>query len=669
MLRSCAGFYAAVLVERMSGVDAARASGFLRRWFDRARLVGRVLAIQLALWSMLRLILVAVFAGPSIGAGPVIGVLVAGAAVDVLVAVTSLVPALWVLSVLALGGLRRRWLQDVLVGVVSFALVFDALVQYFFFEEYSSRYNHLALDYLVYPGEVLGNIFASYNVPLCVALALVAAGALAVASRRFAPATFGPWTVGDRLRGAGVALAFGAVTTGAWLAAPAAVATDRTANELALHGWPELVRAYLTAHLDYEAYYAMTPPADAARRLPRLLGSPGTSGLLHHFAAKRPRSGRPLDVVIILEESLGSAFSARFGGATGETEAVTPELDRWSRRGLALTSVIADGNRTVRGLEGVLCSFPPLPGDAIVKRDRSENVASIARILAARDYRTAFVYGGYGAFDNLKPFMLGNGFQAFVEEPMFPPEAFRTIWGVADEFVLDRMLDLQKAANRDGRPWFGTVLTVSNHKPFAVPPGRVAWDAHWSGRRGAVRYADWALGRYLDAAKRDGLLDHTVVLIVGDHGARVYGAAEIPVPSYRIPAVLLTPDPADAGTAIDRLASQVDLAPTLLSLAGVSYDAPFFGQDLLGQPDVGGRALVNHNRSVGLVTDANMVVLALHRRVDFYARADRHSDVFTRIEPAAGSLPDLAADAEAIYQTADAAYRGRRYRLPDGSPP
>ncbi|MEO5818970.1 MAG: LTA synthase family protein [Vicinamibacteraceae bacterium] len=650
------------------GDDARSSRGVLRRWLRRARLARRLFAIELGLWTVLRLLLVAAFRDPSIGAGPIAGIIVIGAGIDAVVAATSLLPWLLIGSVLHRRRAGGRWRREAIVAVATFALVFDACVQYFFFEEYSSRYNHLALDYVIYPHEVLGNIFASYNVPLVVGLSAVAAVAIAVASRPRTPAIVEPWTVLDRLTGAGVTLALAVTLAIAWTAMPAGLLVNRTANELALNGWPELVRAYLTAHLDYEAYYAMDPPEDAARRVSRLIGqAPSQAGLVRHFPSTGRVAGGPLDVVIIMEESLGSAFSARFGGASGEDEGVTPELDRWSRQGIALTNVIATGNRTVRGLEGVLCSFPPLPGDAIVKRDRSENVASVARILAARGYRTTFLYGGYGVFDNLKPFMLANGYQAFVEEPAYPATAFRTIWGVADEFVFDELLARQKAANRSGQPWFGTALTVSNHKPFAVPAGRVAWPAGWSGRRGAVRYADWALGRYLDAAQREGLLAHTVVLIVGDHGARVYGAEEIPVASYRVPAVILTPDPAHAGTVIDRLASQVDLAPTLLSLAGVSYDAPFFGTDLLGLPGAGGRAFVNHNRSIGLVTDANMVVLGLHRSLAFYRRADRHGDVFTRTGPDA-SRGELAADAEALFQTAYTAYRDRTYRLPDEAP-
>ena len=197
-----------------------------------------------------------------------------------------------------------------------------------------------------------------------------------------------------------------------------------------------------------------------------------------------------------------------------------------------------------------------------------------------------------------------------------------------------------------------------------MPPGRVASPEGRSARRKAVLYADWALDRYLTRARREGLLAHTVLLVVGDHGARVYGAEQIPAESYRIPAFFLTPAAADRGTVIDRVASQVDLAPTLLSLAGISYEAPFFGRDLLGLPDEGGRAYVNHNRDVGLLTDTSLVVLGLRQRTTAYIRDDRHSDTFSAVPVADERVRDLVADAGAAYQVAYRTYRGRAYRLP-----
>ena len=70
---------------------------------------------------------------------------------------------------------------------------------------------------------------------------------------------------------------------------PAVVTPNRTSNELALNGWAELVRAYLTADLDYEAYYAMVDRDEAARRVARLIGQPNPeAGLLRHFHSARP---------------------------------------------------------------------------------------------------------------------------------------------------------------------------------------------------------------------------------------------------------------------------------------------------------------------------------------------------------------------------------------------
>lgn len=633
------------------------------RYVARFRAVTMLVGTQLLLWSLLRVTLVAVFADDLAGPVQLVAVLAGGLAFDVLTALTCAVPLILLASLFRMRWLSRAPVRHSLFALVYFLLSFNVFVEYFFFEEYSARYNHLALDYLMYPDEVFGNIFASYNVPLFVALAIGMAAALTWLTSRRIPAGVPEWRWQDRLAGTAAALVLAAGVWLAWSVAPNAVVGTRVAGEVALNGWAQLIRAYLTSHLDYEAYYALVPQAEADARVSRLLGQPDPAkGLTRHFASRRSRTARPLDVVIIMEESLGSEFSARFSGTEGEH--VTPELDRWSHDGLALTNLIANGNRTVRGMEGILCSFLPVPGDAIVKRDRSENVASIARILRDRGYATTFFTGGYGLFDNVKPFMTANGFDHFVEQPDYPGDAFRTVWGVADEFVFDEMITRQKQAQADGTRWFSATITDSNHKPFDVPAGRISWPGDKSRRRGAVLYADWAIGHYLTRARREGLLDHTVVLIVGDHGARVYGAEEIPVSSYRIPAVFLTPDSEFRDTAIDRLASQVDLAPTLLSLAGISYDAPFFGVDLLGLPSDGGHAFVNHNRSIGMLTDRSLAVLGLNHSQAFYSRSGRTSDAFTRTAVETDELRDLAATTSAVFQTAYRSYRERTYVLP-----
>ena len=155
---------------------------------------------------------------------------------------------------------------------------------------------------------------------------------------------------------------------------------------------------------------------------------------------------------------------------------------------------------------------------------------------------------------------------------------------------------------------------------------------------------------------------------MGDHGARVYGSAEIPAASYRIPALFLAPEPRFHGTTIDRLSSQVDLVPTLLSLAGIDYRAPFLGHDLLGPAGKqDGRAWLIHNRTIGLLTDRTLVTLGLRKTVTWYRRSGRDSDTFTpaaenTITPEERALADRAA---AAFQEASQLYENRNYRTLD----
>jgi len=694
----------------------------------RARLFLTLWAILMGVGVATRLVLV-LQGSPDPHLGELFQLMAIGAGIDALVAVVLLTPIAFVLA-LRSGASESPRLRFVLLTVFSGAAVFGGFVEYFFFEEFDARFNHVALDYVLFPGEVVGNVWESYPVPLYVALALLSGAAIAFGAERLLrgststplawPGRAVPasdiWP--DRALRAAAVLGAGGTAVALLCVIPARASGDRARDEVSANGLVQLVRAFQTAGLDYASYYRTVAQPELEKLAKTEVGLPDLTDPAHEFRAVERRA-KPLDVVVVLGESFGSEFVGSLGGKKD----CTPELDRWSQRGLYLTNVVPTGNRTVRGLEGVLCSLVPLPGDSVWKRDKSDDVATIARVLERVGYRTEFIYGGDGAFDGMKSFALRNGWQEFHEDALvgdssFPDDAFRTIWGVADETMFDTLLARQRAAARDGVPFFGTALTVSNHKPYLTPDSAVtglrgdkliaaAWRGavllaisalawRWSTRRGksaatatvlvvvwsafllaswtkaqprdkrenAVRYADRALAQYLDSAKAEGLLDHTVVLFVGDHGARVYGSEEIPAASYRVPALIVAPDAQYAGRVIPRLCSQVDLAPTLLSIAGVDYAAPFFGHDLLAQPADGpGRAWLIHNRNIGLLTDTSLTVLGLRGTTTFYRRDGRESDHFERL-PTAPALLSEADRAAATFQAASVLYEGGRYRLP-----
>lgn len=654
-------------------VSAAPSPRLTTQFRDRLLLLALPLATALGLGLPLRIVLYVSFHDGAFSVGDLALAVIAGIFFD-----TAAMSLLLLLPCLALAMLRWRvlaspWVRVPVLVVVLSALCFNAVAEYCFFEEFNARYNHIALDYLIYPREVFGNISASYNVPAVAIGALVAGLLLAwPVARLTRGVTFDrlPW--GRRFRVALASIGVASAIGGLLSVVPTSVSENRIVSEIAQNGLTQLVRAFLTAHLDFNLYYRTLPLEEARTRAAGVLGypKPSTAELqLPPGQFRLLKTHEPVcrdegyDLVIVLEESLGSEFIGVLGHPERRT---SPGFDRWSKEGLLLTNLVATGNRTVRGMEGTLCSHLPLPGDSVVKRDHSDNVASIARVFKAMQAQTTFFYGGFGIFDSMKAFILANGYDTFVEQPDYPKDAFRTIWGVADEWVLAAMLEQQKAARAKGQRYLFTALTVSNHKPYYIPRGRVEPLTEKPGRDNAVAYADWAVADYLDKAKAAGLLDHTVVLVVGDHGARVYGSEEIPAASYRIPALILHPDPKWRGTRNERLCSQVDLVPTLLSLLGISCSTPFTGRDIVSLPPDGGRAFVQHNRDVGILTDTSLVVLGLQKQLYFYSRSGRDSDVFKPLQADAvtDAHRELAKDTISVFQTAYELYVNERFRLP-----
>ncbi len=640
---------------------------------DRLLVLGIVWVTGLVLGPILRVVLYCAFHDGAFRAGDLGLALAAGLLFDLVSLTLLLLPAMLVLAFFRLRVLGWAPLRIPLLVIVLGALCFNAAAEFCFFEEFNARYNHIALDYLIYPREVFGNISASYNVTLIAGVALLVACLLAWPVARLTRGlTFARIAWRPRFQAVGVVLLLGGVGVAVVATVPGNVSDNRIVSEIAQNGQAQLMRAFLTAHLDFNLYYRTLPLGEARARAAKVLGyeppseaelalPAGQFTLLKKLVPAYQDLG--YDVVIILEESFGSEFIGVLGHPERKT---SPGFDRWSHEGLLLTNLTATGNRTVRGMEGTLCSHLPLPGDSVVKRDHSDNVASVARVFKALGARTAYFYGGYGLFDSMKPFIRANGYDEFIEQPDYPKDAFRTIWGVADEWVLGAMLEQQKAARKKGERYCFTALTVSNHKPYYVPRGRCDFLTEKPSRVNAVAYADCVLADYLDKAKAAGLLDHTVILAVGDHGARVYGSEEIPAPSYRIPALILHPDPQWRGKRIERLCSQVDLVPTMLSLAGVGCEAPFVGRDLLGLPADGGRAFLQHNRDVGMLTDEAMVILGLQKQLCYYRRSGRGSDAFERLQPeqVTAELAELAKDVTSVFQTAYELYVHERFRLP-----
>jgi phosphoglycerol transferase MdoB-like AlkP superfamily enzyme len=432
---------------------------------------------------------------------------------------------------------------------------------------------------------------------------------------------------------------------------PLRVDENRFANELAANGVYNLFSAFRNNELEYAPFYVTEESDTVSRRLRRLLAEPAVRfadddpiGLTREVIATRPE--RDLNVVLIVVESL----SARFLGAFGNSEGLTPNLDRLAREGLLFTNLHATGTRTVRGLEAIALSLPPTPGYSIVKRPRNANLPSLGSVFREHGYRARFFYGGYSYFDNMGPFFAGNGFDVIDRSDLSGDEAgFANAWGVADEFVLRRVLREARRSHDSGERFLSLVLTTSNHRPFTYPGGRVDVPSG-DGRDGAVKYTDFAIGQFVEQARMEPFFDDTVFVIVADHCASSAGELDIPIEQYHIPMIVYAPANVAPGR-MERLASQMDVTPTMLGLLGFSYRSRFFGRDMLAADSGAERALLGTYQRLGYLKDGMLTVLSPFRRIDVY-----------RIEPGGQQTPvmpraagDDVDEAIAYYQSASAA--------------
>ncbi len=640
---------------------------------SRYGFAGFFVASFLVVNFLLRLVLFLAFkTEQAVGFGPVLETFAIGLYRDVFVGLCLALPLLAWLLVVPDRWFGRKWHR----GLFKFAFFFFWMIQsflvmaeFFFFEAFRSRFNTVSVDYILYPHEVFVNIWDSYPVGTVAVICAGLGAGWVWAALRFSE---GMW---ERVipRRQKVSFLAGALVLVILLASTLSLkgprfSGDRMLNEFANNGALAFVAAWWTRHLDYAPFYRTIPTEEAWSRVRGLLSD--TNAVLTGGARdlKRQVTGDPkrprLNVVLCLEESLGSEFWGSLG-RKGKT--CTPEMDRLAlEEGMFFTNIYASGNRTVRGLEGVLASFPPLPGDSIVKRDLSDNVETIARVLKRDGYTNIFVYGGRGLFDGMRSFTMRNGFDRFIEQKHFEKPTFTTIWGVCDEDIFNRAVGEIRELSKSDKPFFATILSVSNHKPYTYPPGRIPENPNERKRENAVKYSDFALGEFFRAAKKESFWTNTIFVVLADHGARVYGSLSIPIASYEIPLVVLGPAIVKEPIKIGALGGSLDVGPTILGLLGRPYESMFFGRDLLhGSPEKA-RIYLNHNRDIGLMASNRMVVLNLRKGVEHYEGTPKEG-LKAVGQPGPEHL-ELEKDAAALYQVADELYTGRAYRIDSSTP-
>lgn len=532
-----------------------------------------------------------------------------------------------------------------------------------FILEYDTRPNRLYVDYLKHPKEVFGMLWRGYKPLLIIAFLLIALATWA-GYRLFGQVRIdAPLALWQRALYSLLALPIIVLsirgTLGHRPINPSTVAYcgDGMLNTLPLNSLYNVQYAIYSIKNERSAFdvYGELPPEAMMAEVKLHAGIGPSSGEIPTLHMTEPATTRvrPLNIVMIVEESLGAQFVGNLGGI-----GVTPCLDKLAQQGWNFTRAYATGTRSVRGLEAVVSGFPPTLSDAALRLSGAQrDFFTLAQLLRRQGYRSRFIYGGEAHFDNMKSFFLGNGFDELHDIHAFENPAFVGTWGASDEDMFNKLDTLLEDTH--GQPTFTLAFSVSNHSPWEYPAGRTEPDGAPASVENTVRYADWALGRYFERARASRYWDDTVFLVVADHDSRVFGANLVPLKHFHIPALILGADIAPRQDT--RIISQIDLPVTLLALAGVRTEHPMIGHNLTGPG--GGRAMMQYGENYGYLKDDRLIVLEPHRQPSQYQYAAPDSYITESVDPA------LFHEALSHVLWPEWVYRNRCYTLPPTATP
>ncbi len=554
---------------------------------------------------------------------------------------------------------QKKWQRlplFLLFSIICFILVTAAGSEIIFWNEFTVRFNFIAVDYLIYTNEVLENIWESYNMPLIISLVVIVVSIILfllkgkiIASQQISMRF---------LHRTKVMLIFSLLPFSGYFLINnqyKIISNNNYVNELGGNGIYEFGAAFWNNEIDYHQFYIERNDTANFTLLRSMLQSPNATFAADPLSIERvikPDSPRHhWNVVLISVESLSGDYMQYFGNK----ENITPYLDSLIPNSLFFSNFYASGTRTVRGLEALTLAIPPTPGQSIVRRPKNEDLFSLGSVFKKSGYDVRYIYGGNSFFDNMGYFFGHNGYQV-LDKGDIPEQLVHhtTAWGIDDEATFQYTLDQCDKSYREGKLFFNHMMTVSNHRPYTYPDGRIDIPSSAQSSAGGVKYTDYAIHSFLKEAAKKPWFDQTVFVIVSDHCSRSAGKTDLPVNRYHIPCIIYAPQLIKP-TIEKRLISQIDLAPTLLGLLNIPYTSQFFGLDIYKTPINRDRVFISTYQNLGYIRDGQLVILSPQKRVATY-QPNFETGVATEI-PASDSLIN---EAIAWYQGASYSFRNRK---------
>lgn len=476
-------------------------------------------------------------------------------------------------------GRLDKIITTTLFTIFVFSSLSEEISSVLFWKHYSSSFNYLTLNYIIYAHEILRNIWQSFPLIWLVLGTTAATALIVLLCRKYLFTSLPMPSVGKKIFHCGIYVIISILSFANINISGSSVSSNKYNAELSKEGTYSLFNSFRSSRLGFADFYTSLPQQKALQTVQKDLQTPNTAFLSPNKDLRRQIISHKLDnranVIMLLLQNISAS------DLNDKDEILLPNLKKLSAQSLNFTNTYAVDNNSLRGIKAVMLSLPPLPTAPLAEYNSYDNISGLGSVFKNKGYDNKWIYGSYGYFYNLNNFFNACGFKV-IDRTVWNngDTTFANIWGASDEDLFNKILQEADISHKQETPFFTVAMNTSTHFPNTYPLGKIRELPEINNRKNSLRYTDYAIGEFIKKAQNKPWFDQTVFIFISAAGTKTDDNDTPDFNNYRIPFVVYAPK-IFANKTITQNISQIDLAPTLLSLLKFNYDSSFFGKDVL----------------------------------------------------------------------------------------
>lgn len=304
-------------------------------------------------------------------------------------------------------------------------------------------------------------------------------------------------------------------------------------------------------------------------------------------------SGTSPNIILVICESFSAYKSSMYNNPLN----TTPYFDELCKNGIFFDRCFTPAYGTARGVWATITGIPDVASPKTASRNPNA-VDQHTIINSFKGYDNFYFLGGSATWANIRGVLTNNiNKLKLYEEDDYTAKKI-DVWGISDKNLF---LEANKVLKQQTKPFFAIIQTADNHRPYTIPAEDkkefklISYTADSLKRFGfesnaemnAFRYTDFGYQKFMEAAKKETYYKNTIFVFVGDHGIRYNGTLDHFPKSWteqglsceHVPLLFYAPGILKPQR-ISEVCSQVDVLPSIASLAGIPYSNNSLGRDL-----------------------------------------------------------------------------------------